>query len=296
MTHQLDISAMIFDEANGDVGNKVKRLSGNKVRITMTDAQAHALAAEAKRFLAEGNANQRRAAKGVADAVGKLPLAAAKKPAKARKAKKAKPAPAGAPKALYDALYTAFDHFNAQLFDGKLPPVMIVAQRKRNTHGYFWNGMWKDGNGGEMSEIALNPETLGRGPKEVLSTLVHEMVHHEQQLFGKPSKSGHNVEWCEMMERVDLTPVGVGNCAGKRSGRNFTHEIVEGGKFDVACDAILKKIGEDMKWHGKVARTVKTQDKSKVKHTCQNCGTNIWGKEGIMVNCCDELMRPAYYA
>lgn len=202
-------------------------------------------------------------------------------------------------KAIYDTLYAAFDHFNAELFDGRLPPVILVLHRKRNAHGYFWKGMWKrDGDDTEISEIALNPESMGRDAEEVLSTLVHEMVHHEQHVFGKPSKTGHNVEWCTWMERIDLTPVGVGNCAGKRSGRNFTHEIVEGGKFDVSAKAFLAQNNVDMSLFSKRAVKAKRQDVSKVKHTCPDCKTNIWGKEGIFVVCgdCDQQMTPVLYA
>lgn len=215
---------------------------------------------------------------------------AAKKPA----AKKAAPVNT---KAIYDTLYAAFEHFNKALFDGKLPPVMLVLHRRRNAHGYFWQDMWKTkGSEKHLSEIALNPETMGRDAKEVLSTLVHEMVHHEQHVFGKPSKSGHNVEWCEWMERIDLTPIGVGNCKGKRSGSNFTHKIVEGGAFDKAAGAFLKRKTVDMNLFSKTHAKLRKQDRSKIKHTCENCGTNIWGKEGIHVLCCDEVMRPVYYA
>ena len=37
----------------------------------------------------------------------------------------------------YGGLQTAFDHFNAALFDGALPDVFITYQRKANSAGYF---------------------------------------------------------------------------------------------------------------------------------------------------------------
>jgi len=200
-------------------------------------------------------------------------------------------------KAVYDTLYAAFDHFNAELFDGRLPPAIIVLHRKRNAHGYFWQDMWQvqGEENAQMSEIALNPESMGRTPKEVLSTLAHEMVHHEQHCFGKPSKTGHNKEWCEWMERIGLTPVGVGNCAGKRSGRNFTHTIDEGGRFDAACDEAIARAGFDMSLFSKRVGVLRKADRSKVKHTCPECGNNVWGKEGIYVRCgdCEQVMVEA---
>lgn len=207
-------------------------------------------------------------------------------------------------KATYDTLVSAFEFFNKELFYGKLPPVMLVLHRKRQAHGYFWKDKWSQQDGEiKVSEIALNPESMGRTVKEVLSTLVHEMVHHEQHVFGKPSKSGHNVEWCEWMERIDLTPVGVGNCKGKRSGRNFTHEIVEGGAFDKAADKFLARKSTDMSWFSPGGAKFKKQDYTKVKHTC-DCGCNIWGKfnpdaeePGIDAWCghCDSAFKPVFY-
>lgn len=194
-------------------------------------------------------------------------------------------------------LNRAFDFFNVALFDGKLPPVMLVAHRKRNAHGYFWEDQWASTQDGEarMSEIALNPETMSREPKVVLSTLVHEMVHHEQHCFGTPSKSGHNVEWIDWMARVGLEAFGVGSCAGKKSGPHFSHKIVEGGAYDKAATEFLKQDDIDLSWFAVAPARAKKQDRSKLKHTCDCCGTNIWGREGIEVYCCDEQMRPAYY-
>jgi len=95
------------------------------------------------------------------------------------------PSPATAPTAAsFNALQTAFDHFNAQLFEGRLPPVMILIHRKKNAHGYFWPERFghRDDKKLKVHEIALNPETMSRSDRDVLSTLVHEMCHHEQQV------------------------------------------------------------------------------------------------------------------
>ena len=37
----------------------------------------------------------------------------------------------------YGGLQAAFDHFNAALFDGKLPDVFITYQRNAHSKGYF---------------------------------------------------------------------------------------------------------------------------------------------------------------
>lgn len=204
-------------------------------------------------------------------------------------------------KALYDTVYAAYDFFNKELFDSKLPPVVLLLHRKKNAHGYFWAGQWanprqrgRKTEANTLAEIALNPHTMGRSLEEVLSTLVHEMVHHEQQCFGTPSKGSHNKEWAEMMDVVGLTPTSTGKPGGKRTGRSVTHMIVKDGPFAKACAKLLKKKGIALNLAAApAARGPRKKDLSKVKHTCAECGTNIWGKQGITVSCCDEIMREA---
>lgn len=69
-------------------------------------------------------------------------------------------------------------------------------------------------------EIALNPELLEeRSVKETLSTLVHEMVHLEQEHFGEaPKRAYHNKQWAEWMDRVGLVPSTTAAPGGKRTG------------------------------------------------------------------------------
>ncbi len=83
-----------------------------------------------------------------------------------------------------------FNYFNDQLFDGQLPDVILNFSRMANTHGFFAPERWEDHQKVRSHEISLNPHTLGRSPKEVLATLVHEMCHLWQESFGKPSRSG----------------------------------------------------------------------------------------------------------
>lgn len=195
----------------------------------------------------------------------------------------------------YDALHEAFDFFNDRLFGGKLPPVMMTIHRKKNARGYFWAEQFREKNDASLKvdEIALNPESMGRTTKDVLSTLVHEMVHLEQQHFGKPGKGGyHNKEWGDMMDEVGLEPTSTGHPGGARTGKKVTHMIVAGEPFDMACDALLAR-GLDLSWFTvPQAPVAKAKDLSKVKHTCPDCDNKVWGKLGIRVFCgdCDVQM------
>jgi predicted SprT family Zn-dependent metalloprotease len=55
-----------------------------------------------------------------------------------------------------------------------------------------------------VDEIALNPRTfIDRTDREIVSTLVREMVHLWQFHFGKPGRRGyHNKQWATKMEEI----------------------------------------------------------------------------------------------
>jgi hypothetical protein len=103
-----------------------------------------------------------------------------------------------------------------------------------------------------------------------LATLVHEMVHLEQDHFGTPSRSGyHNKEWAAWMDRVGLTPSNTGAPGGKRTGQQVTHYIVPDGPF---AHAYAARQFDDLYFD-----RAKAQDgprKRKTKYTCPGCGLN----------------------
>lgn len=195
----------------------------------------------------------------------------------------------------YQGLDRAFAHFNSELFSNRLPDVHMVVHRKRRANGYFWQEQFRHRDTGErVDEIALNPDTMGRTLPEVLSTLVHEMVHLWQQHEGKPSKSGHNKEWAAKMDQVGLTPTSTGTEGGKRTGRNVTHMIDPDGPFDRSCAKLLSD-GFALPWFTERALPKpKKKDTSKVKHSCPSCGANAWGKLGINLKCgsCELALEP----
>jgi len=202
--------------------------------------------------------------------------------------------------ALALSLQAAHDHFNGALFDGKLPAPVFVWQRKKNCRGHFCPGVWaRTGHNDHADEISLNPDLMEeRTPREILSTLVHEMVHQLQHHFGEPSRNGyHNAEWGEMMDAVDLTPTATGYPGGKRTGQAVTHMIVDGGRFDLACARLL-----DGGWAFPFsaldtrapAKPKAARKKTRLKYTCPKCKTNAWAKPGVEIACapCMERMQP----
>ena len=190
----------------------------------------------------------------------------------------------------YAGLDKAFNHFNERLFESRLSPVMITLTRKRGAHGYFWAEQFKHREDGDTThEIALNPNTMDRTLEAVLSTLVHEMTHLEQQEFGTPGKKGHhNKAWVKLMERVGLIPSDTGEPGGKQTGRKVTHYINLEGPFVGALQE-LTDAGFDLPYFTQPLATdgAKKRDLSKVKRTCPHCDAKAWAKQGMRLICAD---------
>lgn len=208
----------------------------------------------------------------------------------------------------YSALQTAYEHFNRELFGGALPECLITLQRKeKRVLGYFWGQRFEE-LGGELKtdEIAMNPQHFKRRSiEQVLSTLVHEMVHQWQTYSGTPSrKAYHNREWAEKMESVGLMPSDTGQPGGKKTGQRMSHYIIAGGAFAQTC-AVLLSDGFHLSWGEIVAEIADDEgdgdpakkggkDKTnRVKFICPVCYANAWGKPALKLICgtCLEAMH-----
>jgi predicted SprT family Zn-dependent metalloprotease len=192
----------------------------------------------------------------------------------------------------YTELQQAYDFFNKSLFKGQLPPCLITMQRKSRTYGYFSGERWNDHAGAVTDEIALNPMHFAtRSTEDVLSTLVHEMVHLWQHHFGKPSRSSyHNKEWAAKMDTIGLTPSDTGQPGGKRTGQHMSHYVVAGGPY-AKVSAELLASGFVISWRDRSREDglgkSKTTGKAGVrtKYTCPECGVNAWAKPEVVLVC-----------
>ena len=202
----------------------------------------------------------------------------------------------------YDVLRAAFDFFNRELFFNKLSPCLIILHRHRTAYGYFhashmaatvdakfpWNKQ------DAVHEIALNPMHIRvRKPKETLATLVHEMVHQQQQELGKPPKNVyHNRQWAAMMKEVGLHPSDTGKVGGAETGRYVSHYVIADGPFDMAFDAFEKQ--QKLSLFGDLPNPiVKKTRTSKFKFYCPDCDQVCWAKEGASLICgeCETPME-----
>jgi predicted SprT family Zn-dependent metalloprotease len=192
--------------------------------------------------------------------------------------------------AQFTAYQAMYDYFNRTLFQGKLPSCILNFSRQARTLGFFAPERWERGED-RSHEISLNPAHLKTsGPKDSASTLVHEMVHLWQQVFGKPSRRAyHNHEWAAKMEAVGLMPSNTAQPGGRKVGQKMSHYIIEGGAFERGYDAMPA----DILWpwtsgeHECSKEKKKPAAPSKVKYTCEECDANVWGKPGLAVVCGD---------
>ena len=194
-------------------------------------------------------------------------------------------------------LQAAYDHFNKELFDGKLPDVFITYQRKARSLGYFsadrFNGrLDKTG----RHELALNPDGfINESDMEICSTLVHEQHHVWQHVKGTAPKRGyHDREWAAKMKLNGLQPTSTGMADGRETGQHMTHLIVHGGKFEQSYKRLAAS-----KWRLNLESALRPNQQkgpsSKTKFTCVKCGQNAWGKPDLAVTCtpCRVPMRAA---
>ena len=199
----------------------------------------------------------------------------------------------------YTSLTTAYDFFNRELFGSSLPSCLITMQRHKGTFGYFSGERFASvADSKEVTdEIALNPAHFAtRKSSEVLSTLVHEMVHLWQHHYGKPPRKGyHDKQWAIKMREIGLIPTATGKQGGKETGQKMHHVIEGNGRF--AC-AVAKLLAEHpaILYHDRGSESNTTRKKkaaSKTKYTCLSCGLNAWAKPEAPLLCgdCHEPMQ-----
>ena len=199
----------------------------------------------------------------------------------------------------YYNLSMVFDLMNKEFFENKLTDVIITVVRKNQSKGYYYEKSFIEGNKQIIPEIALNPDLFQFDEKIVLSTLLHEMCHHYQALYGTTSKNNyHNKEFSEIMKNVGLQTYDLKT--NKSVGYAVTHNIIPDGKYDTFYNSLKEKgnIIDFKSYHQTLALNggspedeeeieklkKKARQKKKIKYTCK-CGCNVWGKPGLNIKC-----------
>jgi predicted SprT family Zn-dependent metalloprotease len=196
----------------------------------------------------------------------------------------------------YSTFNEAFAHFNETLFGGELPDVLITMQRRKSSRGFFAAHRFAHRRGSEiLDEIALNPAAMqDRTDEQIASTLVHEMVHHWQEHFGKPGRGRyHNKQWAAKMDEIGLIPSHTGAPGGKRTGQAVTHYVQEGGPFAREWKFLAEDCGFTFDYQDRRTNGPETVRKLKVRYACPSCSVHVWGKPDLRFICedCGQRMR-----
>ena len=139
--------------------------------------------------------------------------------------------------ALYGVLEEAMRFLNAELFGGRLTPILLVLQRKARYLGYFSFERWTDARGHRIHEIAINPSFLATSNLlSLCQVMAHELTHQRQFEQGRPSRrSYHNAEFSRMMEEIGLITSTTGFPGGQRTGERMSDYVIYGGPFHLAA-------------------------------------------------------------
>lgn len=158
----------------------------------------------------------------------------------------------------HDYLRNVFCFFNVKLFGDELTECIITLSRHKGANGYYLNNSF----GANKHELAVTHSLMTLDNKEMCATFVHEMCHLWQAQCDEPAKNGyHNKMWAWKMQEVGLTPVSIDR-PGTMLGFKVTHEIMDGGPFDI-------RYKEFVNWYG----VLLDENKSPVKRVTSTSKT-----------------------
>lgn len=195
-------------------------------------------------------------------------------------------------------LESAFDALNTRFFDGLLKAPCITVSEGTTMRAYGWYvgaEVWHDGEK-HAAELNVSCDSLNIPSIEVLTTLMHEMVHIECERLGikDTARNGirHNKKFAETAEahgmihekRPDFEKVGF---AGVRIPEALHDEIL------TLCDEFVK--AHTIYRDAPVKGEKKKAKQGVIKYICPVCGCSCRATKPINIMCmeCDETMLQA---
>ena len=190
-------------------------------------------------------------------------------------------------------LHRAFNMFNENLFEGRLPePAILIQSRGNKKLTLGWcsvQKIWKNEKTEEEKyEINIVAEALNRGVYPVMTTLLHEMIHlHNLVNNIKDTSRGntyHNMKFKKTAEAHGLLVEHenkIGWSVSKLSG--LTMDLIDSYEFDEAVFSLGRR-DLDFEGAGKPRKKKKTSSR---KYICPKCGTSIRASKDVNILCGD---------
>lgn len=153
--------------------------------------------------------------------------------------------------------------------------------------GMFQPEKWKSKDGQMIHELTVNPDYIEPYDIEFHQTIVHEMCHLYQYLFGKPGRSGyHNLEFAEIMKNIGLQTSDTGTPDGFKTGKRMYDYVIDNGPFEKAFQKLQETRFKTLEISAVKKDKVQKSgaDGKRSKYTC-SCGCNVWGKAGLQIVC-----------
>lgn len=208
-------------------------------------------------------------------------------------------------------LTEAYEVFNEKLFNKELPPCVVTLGKKAGALGVFMPSRWRmKSEFGTETDSKLLVETAedapelrmvpsyfkSRSTKEILSTLLHEMVHWWRASLceKKKTKRHHDKHWAAKMEELGLMPYNINN-PEKKTGHKCSHTIMEGGIFNDVATSLIEKGLEIRYYFAERSSSTVRQYTKKIKYTCPVCESVVRGVPGLSIKCveCDQDFEEA---
>lgn len=170
--------------------------------------------------------------------------------------------------------------------------IFTLQHKGVGTLGYYASKRFEGRrNNRSTDEIALNPAYFKCPLTEILTTIVHQMVHLWQQHRDMPSRGGyHNRRWASKMTQIGLQPSDTGQPGGKETGQQMSHYVVPGGNFDRASQKLIST-GFDVVWAEAITeksgstKSPAPKNKGRVSWRCPCCQLKAWAKPSALLMC-----------
>jgi hypothetical protein len=208
---------------------------------------------------------------------------------------------------VYLPLLGAFSHLNGELFGSELPDCLVTVRAKGSSQGFYHAKRFAALKDRTVftDEIAMNPALFPVRPlRDIASTFVHEMVHHWQEHFGTPPRTGyHDKQWAAKMRSIGLMPSDTEAVGGRQTGYRMSHYIIEGGAFALSFER-LEASGWQIGWGdaptvagasggesgGKGA--AESPKSKRERFVCPSCGLKMYGPRRADLTCnpCGRLL------
>lgn len=197
-------------------------------------------------------------------------------------------------------LESAFDVFNKVYFENSLPKVVITIQSNPKNFGYITvHKVWKDTED-SYHEINIGAEYLSRPIENVLSTLMHEMVHlycmvndikdtsnggryHNKRFKAEAEKRNLKIEYAQYIGYSVTSPTERLIEVIRENGlcTDINHFRTTGSSLVVPPAG-----GEDK---GTAGGSVGKKKTSTRKYVCQHCGISVRATKDVNIICGDCL-------